>query len=219
MRLAIPKLPYAEDALEPYISRGTLQVHHGKHHRAYVEKAKELAKEVRLADRSLEEIVLAAARQGHDRALFNAAAQAWNHAFYWRSMTPQGGGRPSGEVSDRIAADFGSYETFAERFAAAATGLFGSGWAWLALKDTRLEIVTTQNADTPLAHDMRPLLTLDVWEHAYYLDYQNRRADYVAVFLDRLVNWEFANANLGRPPLAGSAFDPLVERARTSTGL
>ena len=196
MAIELPKLPYPHDALEPYISRTTLEVHHGKHHRAYVEKAVALAKESGLADKPLVLIVQQTAGQERHRALFNNAAQAWNHAFYWKSLDPRGGGAPDGELAAHIRTDLGGYESFAALFAAAATGHFGSGWAWLILRDGRLAITTTGNADTPLAHGLVPLLAIDVWEHAYYLDYQNRRVDYAEAVVKHLLNWDFANANL-----------------------
>ena len=198
MQIALPSLPYAYEALEPFISRTTLELHHGKHHKAYVEKARALAKEVRLADLSLELIIRQTARQERHRALFNNAAQAWNHAFYWRSLRPGGGGEPHGEVADRIKSDFGGYPAFMEQFAAAATGQFGSGWAWLVLDRGKLKVITTANADTPIAHGLIPLLTIDVWEHAYYLDYQNRRGEYANAVINRLINWDFATRNLNQ---------------------
>lgn len=217
MQIVLPQLPYAYDALEPHISRTTLEVHHDKHHRAYVEKAKALAKEVRLADQPLEAII----RQtvGHDshRALFNNAAQAWNHAFYWRSLRPGGGGHPNGEIAERIKADFGDHKRLLDKLADAAMGQFGSGWAWLVLDGDTLKITQTANADTPLAHGQTPLLTIDVWEHAYYLDYQNRRADYAGAVIKHLINWDFANRNLSRRGTAAGAVEPLVERTRTSS--
>ncbi|MGH6946863.1 MAG: superoxide dismutase [Kiloniellales bacterium] len=220
MKIALPRLPYRYQALEPHISRTTLELHHGKHHRAYVEKARALAKEVRLADSSLEEVIRETAGKASERALFNNAAQAWNHAFLWQSMRPEGGKQPFGEIAGRIADTFGDYGTFAEKFTLAATSHFGSGWAWLVLDGDALRIVTTDNADTPLAHGQLPLFTLDLWEHAYYLDYQNRRPDYVAAFLGHLVNWDFANRNLRRPRAAArSLLDPLVEQARLSLGV
>lgn len=197
MLISLPPLPYAVDALEPHISRKTLSTHHDKHHRAYVEKANALATGARFAGQSLECVIRQAADQPAHRALFNNAAQAWNHAFYWNSLRPEGG-RPLGGVAKRIDAQFGDYETFCEQFVAAATGQFGSGWAWLVLDGERLAIASTSNADTPLAQGKTPLLTVDVWEHAYYLDYQNRRADHVAVVMDKLINWDFAEQNLKR---------------------
>ena len=198
MQIVLQPLPYPYEALEPYISRTTLEFHHGKHHKAYVDKTKALAKEVHLADLSLELLIQQTARQDRHRVLFNNAAQAWNHAFYWRSLRPGGGGEPDGAIADRITSDFGSYRVFAEQLAAAATGQFGSGWAWLVLDGRKLRVITTGNADTPIAHGQIPLLTIDVWEHAYYLDYQNRRGDYADALIKHLVNWEFANKNLNR---------------------
>jgi len=196
MAIELPKLPYPYEALEPYISRTTLELHHGKHHRAYVEKASALAKAAGMEDKPLAQIVHETAGQERHRALFNNAAQAWNHAFYWKSLDPRGGGAPDGELAAHIKTDLGGHESFVASFAAAATGQFGSGWAWLVLKDDKLAITTTGNADTPIAHGQVPLLTIDVWEHAYYLDYQNRRADYAEAVIKHLLNWDFANANL-----------------------
>jgi len=196
MPITLPQLPYPHEALEPHISRTTLEIHHGKHHRAYVEKVNILAKDVPLDDQSLEGIIKQTVGEDRHRALFNNAAQAWNHAFYWRSLAPNGGGAPDGEIGKRIDADFGDYDTFAKQFTAAAIGQFGSGWAWLVLDGDKLKVTTTANADTPLAHGQTPLLVVDVWEHAYYLDYQNRRADYAAVVVEHLLNWDFANQNL-----------------------
>jgi Fe-Mn family superoxide dismutase len=206
MQIALPSLPYPYEALEPHISRRTLEFHHGKHHKAYVDKTRTLAKEVRMADLPLELIIQQTVRQDRHRALFNNAAQAWNHAFYWRSLQPGGGGQPDGEIAARIKSDLGGYEAFATQFAAAATGQFGSGWAWLVLDGGKLAVTATANADTPIAHGQIPLLALDVWEHAYYLDYQNRRADYADALIKHLINWEFANRNLSRRrPAAGAA--------------
>jgi len=196
MPIELPSLPYAVDALEPHISRKTLEIHHGRHHRAYVEKTQSLVAGTPLAAASLEEIIAKTAGKKAKAALFNNAAQAWNHTFYWSSLSPRGGGAPSGELADLIDRDFASHAAFVDAFKAAAIGQFGSGWAWLVLDGGRLAIAATSNADTPLARDQVPLLTVDVWEHAYYLDYQNRRADYVATFLDKLANWDFASRNL-----------------------
>ena len=210
MPITLPQLPYPYDALEPHISRTTLEVHHGKHHRAYVEKVKALAREVHLADQPLERIIRQTAGQDSHRALFNNAAQAWNHAFYWRSLRPDGGGEPQGEIAERVKTDLGSYGSFVEQLAAAATGQFGSGWAWLVLDGNRLKVTQTANADTPLAHGQTPLLTIDVWEHAYYLDYQNRRVDYVAAVIEQLINWDFASRNLSRRRTAANALEPVA---------
>jgi Fe-Mn family superoxide dismutase len=196
MAIDLPDLPYPHDALEPHISASTLKFHHDKHHAAYVDKTNALIEGTALADRSLEAIVAAAALDPAQKALFNNAAQAWNHGFYWRCMKPAGGGAPTGAVADRIAEDFGGYDHFAKSFTNAATGQFGSGWAWLVLDGAALGVMATANADLPLVHGKVPLLVVDVWEHAYYLDYQNRRPDYVATFLAKLVNWDFANERL-----------------------
>ena len=192
----LPPLPYPENALEPFISARTLSFHYGKHHQGYVNNTNRLVAGTDMADLSLVELVKKAAGL-KDKALFNNAAQAWNHAFYWQGMKPQGGGKPEGKLMDRIKKDFGSFEDFREGLTGAATGQFGSGWAWLVLDGDSLKVTNTLNADTPLAHGRKPLLTVDVWEHAYYLDYQNRRGDYVKAFLDNLVNWSFVSSNLG----------------------
>jgi Superoxide dismutase len=197
MTIQLPDLPYAKEALAPHISAKTLEFHHDKHHAAYVTNANKMIAGTDLEKASLEEIVKAAAADPSKKALFNNAGQVWNHNFLWNSMKPNGGGKPTGDIASRIEKDFGGYETFAEKFSATAVGQFGSGWAWLVLDGGKLAIVGTANADTPLVHGQTPLLTADVWEHAYYLDYQNRRPDYVKTFLEHLVNWEFANANLG----------------------
>jgi Superoxide dismutase len=196
MAILLPELPYAKDALAPYISAQTLEFHHDKHHAAYVTNANKLIAGTELADASLDEIVKAAAADPAKKGLFNNAGQVWNHTFYWNSMAPNGGGEPIGDIADAIKAGFGSYDAFSEQFAAAAVGQFGSGWAWLVLDGGKLKIETTANADTPLVHGKTPILTADVWEHAYYLDYQNRRPDYLKTFLAHLVNWNFANTNL-----------------------
>jgi Fe-Mn family superoxide dismutase len=218
MQISLPPLPYPYEALEPYISRTTLELHHGKHHKSYVEKAKALEKEVRLSDLPLELIIQQTAGQERHRALFNNAAQAWNHAFYWRSLRPASGGAPDGEIGARIKTDFGGYDAFAAEFAAAAAGQFGSGWAWLVLDGDKLRITTTANADTPIAHGQLPLLTIDVWEHAYYLDYQNRRANYMAAIIEYLLNWDFANRNLNRQPSTMSAVGPQLETVQAHAG-
>lgn len=210
MQIALPKLPYQTEALEPLISRQTLEIHHGKHHRAYVEKTQAMAKEIRLADQPLEKIIAETADKPHRAALFNNAAQAWNHAFYWRSLRPAGGDGPSGALEKALASAFGSTEAFAKEFKAAAAGQFGSGWAWLIADQGALKITTTSNADTPLAHGQVPLLTVDVWEHAYYLDYQNRRPDYLAAVVDKLIDWSFASQNFEKSQ-GGSGPAPLSD--------
>ncbi|MGL4541736.1 MAG: superoxide dismutase [Polymorphobacter sp.] len=194
MPLTLAPLPYADDALAPHVSAQTLQFHHGKHHKAYVDKTNAAIAGTPLADKALPEIVAAALAAG-DKALFNSAAQAWNHDFLWHSMAPGGGGATTGKLAAAITRDFGSHDGFAEAFTKAATGHFGSGWVWLVRDGDKLAITTTPDADTPLVHGQTALLTLDVWEHAYYLDYQNARPGYVAAFLAALANWDFAAAN------------------------
>lgn len=194
--LKLPALPYDTTALKPYISARALELHHDKHHATYVSNTNGLLKDSPLADAPLKEIIRAAASDPSKAALFNSAAQAWNHDFFWHSMSPSGGGQPSGALASRIDADFGSFDGFCAALQQAAVRQFGSGWAWLIERRGRLQVCNTANADTPIAHGHKPLLAIDVWEHAYYLDYQNRRQDYVKAFLDRLANWEFAASNL-----------------------
>jgi Fe-Mn family superoxide dismutase len=186
----LPALPYPEDALEPVISRETLGLHHGKHHKKYVDTMNELLKKERLQASTLEEVVRTSKGK-----LFNNAGQAWNHDFYWKSLSPQRL-RPAGALLRRIEADFGSYDGLAEAFAAAAAAQFGSGWAWLVEHDGKLQIQTTANADTPMARGVRCLLTLDVWEHAYYVDYRNQRERYLSAVIGERLNWKFAEQNL-----------------------
>jgi len=196
MAITLPALPYEANALEPYITANTLSFHYGKHHQTYVTNLNNLIKDSELAAESLEKIILAVANKPEKMGIFNNAAQVWNHTFYWNSMKKSGGGAPSGAIASKITEDFGSFEAFAEAFKNAGLTQFGSGWAWLVLEGGKLKITKTANADTPLAHDQKAILTVDVWEHAYYLDYQNKRADYLDIFLKNLVNWDFANANL-----------------------
>ncbi len=192
MPFELPALPYDLDALTPHVSRETLEYHHGKHHQAYVDKLNELLEGTDTADETLEEII-----KGSDGTLFNQAGQHWNHTFYWNCMSPHGGGEPTGEIADRIGSSFGSYDAFRKEFTEAAMGQFGSGWAWLTDDGTGgLAVTKTPNADLPLAHDTKALLTIDVWEHAYYLDHRNRRPDYIDTFLTHLINWDFVNQNL-----------------------
>ena len=197
MAIILPELPYDKDALEPHISARTLEFHYGKHHRAYVDKTNAMIEGTALANADLETIIRETAGKADQTGLFNNAAQAWNHAFYWQCMRPGGGGAPTGAILEKIDSDLGGYEKFAEALKNAGATQFGSGWAWLVLRNERLEIMKTANADTPLAEGLRPLLTVDVWEHAYYLDYQNRRPDYLGAFVESLINWDFVNANLG----------------------
>lgn len=192
----LPELPYSLDALEPHISRNTLECHYGKHHATYVTNLNNLVAGTDLEDQSLEATILAVAGDAGKAGIFNNAAQVWNHSFYWQGIKPNGGGKPSGTLAARIDSDFGSFDAFKEQFKAAGATQFGSGWAWLVLDNGVLKITKTANADLPLAHGQKALLTMDVWEHAYYLDYQNRRPDYMTTFLDKLVNWDFVAANL-----------------------
>ena len=197
MSIPYPDLPYAKGALEPYISARTFEFHYGKHHKAYVDNANKMLEGSELAGKDVVAIIQAAAKDPAKKGLFNNVAQAWNHAFFWQCMKPGGGGRPAGKIAERITSDFGGYEKFAEAFKNAGATQFGSGWAWLVEKGGKLEIMQSANADTPVAQGIKPLLVVDVWEHAYYLDYQNRRPDFLQAFIDHLINWDFANANLG----------------------
>ncbi len=195
MALTLMTLPYDKSALEPHMSAKTFDFHYGKHHQTYVDRTNAAIEGTPLAGKSLVEIVRAAKDSGN-QGLFNNSAQVWNHDFLWQSMKPNGGGAPTGELADKINAAFGSLEGFAEAFKKEATAHFGSGWAWLVAKGDTLAIISTHDADTPLVHDgVTPLLTLDVWEHAYYLDYQNARPNFVDAFLKSLINWDFAAAN------------------------
>jgi Fe-Mn family superoxide dismutase len=197
MTHALPPLPYAENALEPVISARTLGFHHGKHHQGYVDNLNKLIAGTQYADLSLEAIISGSAGQPEAAAIFNNAAQAWNHAFYWHSMTPNGGGHPPPALRQRIEASFGSVDACKKEFARAAVSQFGSGWAWLVLDGRTIRVLGTANAGVPLTERMKPLLVIDVWEHAYYLDHQNRRVDYVQSVLDKLINWDFALQNAG----------------------
>jgi Fe-Mn family superoxide dismutase len=190
MAFTLPDLPYAKGALAPYLSEETLEYHHGKHHNAYVTNLNGLVEGTELAGKSLEEIILAS-----DGGVFNNAAQVWNHTFYWKCMKPGGGGAPTGDLAKAIDDAFGSYEAFAKEFTQAAVTQFGSGWAWLVVEDGALKIVKTGNADLPLKHGQAALLTVDVWEHAYYIDFRNLRPKYVETFLNNLVDWDFVAAN------------------------
>ena len=189
-------LPYADNALEPVISANTLSFHYGKHHKAYVDNLNKLVADTPLAGQSLEQIIKATAGQADKAGIFNNAAQIWNHMFYWHSLKPNGGGEPPAALKQKIEAAFGSVDNFKKELANAAVTQFGSGWAWLVQDGDKLAIAKTSNAETPLTKNSRPLLTIDVWEHAYYIDFQNRRPDYVNTVLDKLINWEFAAANL-----------------------
>jgi Fe-Mn family superoxide dismutase len=205
MAFELPGLPYAQDALEPHISAETLGFHHGKHHNAYVTNINNLVADTELEGKSLEEIMLATVDDAAKTGVFNNAAQIWNHTFYWNSMAPNGGGEPSGLLAERIVADFGNFDAFVEAFKTAGATQFGSGWAWLVLRDGKLAVEKTANADCPLTSGAVPLLTMDVWEHAYYIDFQNRRPDYIGTFLGSLVNWAFAAENLAQAELSVAA--------------
>jgi len=196
MAFELPPLPWPEDALEPVTSARTISFHYGKHHRAYVDNLNKLVAGTDLENRSLEEVIGAVAGDPAKMGVFNNAAQVWNHSFFWQSMKPGGGGAPSGALAAGIDAAFGGLPAFVEQFKAAAVGRFGSGWAWLVVEGGALKIVSTANAEMPVPPKQTALLTVDVWEHAYYLDYQNRRPDWVQAFFDKLVNWEFAAKNL-----------------------
>ncbi len=195
MPFALPTLPYKMNALEPFISENTFNFHYGKHHQAYVNNLNNLVKDNEMSAMTLEEIIKVAKGDIAKAGVFNNAAQVWNHTFYWHSMRPQGGGEPNGKLREQIEKDFGGFEQFKEQFKQAGATQFGSGWAWLILEDGKLKVTKTGNADLPLAKGQVPILTVDVWEHAYYLDYQNRRPDYLGIFLENLANWEFAENN------------------------
>jgi Fe-Mn family superoxide dismutase len=194
--IALPQLPYDQTALAPVISANTLSFHYGKHHKAYVDNLNKLITGTDLAALSLEEIIKKTAGVPEKQSVFNNAAQVWNHTFFWKSLKPNGGGKPSGELAQKIDAAFGSFDNFKKEFSNAATTQFGSGWAWLVVDAGALKVVKTSNAENPLVKGQIPLFTLDVWEHAYYLDYQNRRSDYAGAVIDKLLNWDFAAENL-----------------------
>ena len=196
--IELPPLPYAEDALDPVISARTMSFHYGKHHKAYVDNLNKLVAGTDLSETPLEDLIKGTAGKADQAGLFNNAAQIWNHTFFWNSMKPGGGGAPTGAIADAINSAFGGYENFKKEFTTAAVTQFGSGWAWLVADKGAVKLVKTANAETPLTGKATPLLTIDVWEHAYYLDYQNRRPDFVAAVIDNLLNWDFANANLAK---------------------
>lgn len=195
----LPSLPFAKDALQPHMTAQTFDYHHGKHHAAYVTNLNNLlANGHALSSKSLEEVIVASHNKSDMQGIFNNAAQVWNHSFFWHCLSPNGGGKPEGKLLELIERDFGSFEGFTSEFKQAGATQFGSGWAWLVWdsSSSKLKVIKTSNAETPLAMGMAALLTADVWEHAYYLDYQNRRPDYLQIFLDHLVNWDFAAENL-----------------------
>lgn len=196
MSISLPDLPYAKDALAPVISAETLEYHHGKHHNAYVTNLNNLIAGTDFENTSLENIIINSANDMATRGIFNNAAQVWNHSFYWNCMKPGGGGKPSGDIADLINRDFGNYGNFVNELKEVGVKQFGSGWAWLVVEDEKLKLTATGNADSPIVHGQKPILTVDVWEHAYYLDYQNRRPDYLTAFIEKLLNWDFVNQNL-----------------------
>ncbi len=196
MSLTLPDLPFAKDALEPHMSANTLDFHHGKHHNAYVVKGSELVEESGITGETLEDLVKAAAEKGG--ALFNNVGQHYNHSFFWNCLSPNGGGAPSGAIAGAINDAFGSFDDFKKEFVAGGVGQFGSGWVWLVSNGGKLEIAKSANAETPLTEGKTPILVCDVWEHAYYLDFQNRRPDFLTCFIENLVNWDFANENLAK---------------------
>jgi len=191
MAFELPALPYAQDALAPHISAETLEYHYGKHHKTYVDNLNKLVDGTDNASKSLEEIIMSS-----EAGLFNNSAQVWNHTFFWNCLTPNGGGAPTGDLADRINSSFGSYEDFKAQITEAGLTQFGSGWAWLVEDGSGLSIMKTPNADLPMKHSAKALFTIDVWEHAYYIDYRNARAKFIEVVLDNLVNWDFVAANL-----------------------
>jgi len=191
MAFELPALPYAQDALAPTISAETMEYHYGKHHQTYVDNLNKAVAGTADENASLEDIIMKA-----EGPLFNNAAQVWNHTFFWNSLSPNGGGQPTGAIADRIAADFGGYDEFRAQITDAGLTQFGSGWAWLVEKDGKLAIMKTPNADLPMKHGAKALFTIDVWEHAYYIDYRNARAKFIEVVLDKLIHWDFVNANL-----------------------
>ncbi|MFP2956947.1 superoxide dismutase [Myxococcus sp. 1LA] len=190
MPFTLPELPYAKDALQPHMSAETLEFHHDKHHAAYVNNLNKLLDGKPEANKSLEEVILSS-----DGGVFNNAAQVWNHTFFWQCMKPAGGGKPTGELAAAIDRDFGSFDKFKEEFSTAAATQFGSGWAWLVLDNGKLKVTKTGNADLPMKHGQKALLTIDVWEHAYYIDYRNARPKFIETFLNNLVNWDFVAQN------------------------
>ncbi len=197
MPITYPDLPYPQNALEPHISARTLEFHHGKHHKAYVENGNKMIAGTEFENQDAETIIKKTYRDSGKVGIFNNVAQAWNHNFFWQCMKKGGGKQPTGQIAERIKSELGGYEKFIEQFKNAGTTQFGSGWAWLVLDGGKLKVIKTPNAENPLAEGKKPILVVDVWEHAYYLDYQNRRPDFLQAFIDNLINWDFVNAQLG----------------------
>ncbi|ACK64521.1 Superoxide dismutase [Rippkaea orientalis PCC 8801] len=198
MGYALPELPFGYTALEPHISKSTLEFHHDKHHAAYVNNYNNAVAGSELDAKPIEEVIKAIAGDSSKAGLFNNAAQAWNHSFYWNCIKPNGGGAPTGALADKINQDFGSFEEFVTAFKAAGATQFGSGWAWLVLDNGTLKVTKTSNAENPMTAGQTPLLTMDVWEHAYYLDYQNKRPAYIDTFVEKLINWDFVAENFAK---------------------
>ncbi len=196
MTFELPSLPYANDALAPYMSSETLDFHHGKHHQTYVTNLNNLVKDTDMQDSSLEEIVIKSSKDSSMAGIFNNAGQHWNHILFWQCMKPNGGGSMPSELESRITSDLGGIDQFKEAFIQAGTTQFGSGWAWLAIDNGKLVVTKSPNASNPLVDGMKPILGCDVWEHSYYIDYRNKRPDYLKAFLDSLVNWEFVASQL-----------------------
>jgi Fe-Mn family superoxide dismutase len=207
----LPPLPYAEDALAPVISAQTIGFHYGKHHKTYVETLNKLVTGTEFEGQPLEDIIRSTAGNNEQVQIFNNAAQSWNHTFYWHCLKAKGGGKPAGELADLIEQAFGGYDKFKAEFADAAIKQFGSGWAWLVVDKGSLKVIKTGNADNPITRNLRPLLAIDVWEHAYYLDYQNRRNDHVKAVIDKLLNWQFAAENFSNAAVSGG-FMPAMAR-------
>ncbi|KER10312.1 MAG: superoxide dismutase [[Candidatus Thermochlorobacteriaceae] bacterium GBChlB] len=195
MPFTLPELPYPKEALEPHLTAKTFEFHHGKHHNAYVTNLNNMIPGTEYETMSLEDIIKKTAGDATKAGFFNNAAQIWNHTFYWNCMTPNGGGEPTGKLMDKINEDFGDFGKFKDAFKQAGVTQFGSGWAWLVAENGKLKVTKTLNADLPMVHGQTPLLTMDVWEHAYYIDFQNRRPDYAQTFIDKLINWEFVSKN------------------------
>jgi len=213
MAFTLPELPYAKDALQPHMSAETLEFHHGKHHKTYVDKVNAMLDEKGRQGSSLIEVIKLAKQEG-DKPLFNNAAQIWNHSFFWQCLAPEGSSRPSGKLRDMINSDFGGEQELLDKLATESTNHFASGWGWLVLNNGKLEVTSLHDADTPAAHGMTPLLTIDVWEHAYYIDYRNDRAKFVKTVLQNIINWDFVAQNLD-----GEGISRADQEARTSAGI
>jgi Fe-Mn family superoxide dismutase len=216
MIFKLPDLPFPQDSLMPHMSAKTLSFHHGKHHKSYVDKLNAAVEGTAFADMKLEEIVQKTANDPTQKGIFNNAAQHWNHSFFWSCLTPDGGGKPEGKLARQIDADFGSYDKFKKAFSDVAAGQFGSGWAWLVVDGGKLKVTATANAELPLMFGQNALLTCDVWEHAYYLDYQNRRPDFVEAFLNSMVNWSFAGERFANQGEGNSTAARLFRKAQES---